>query len=685
MRKRKQLKAELAQLRGRLEALFEYSPDLNYFIDTTGRVFEISSAAGPVLRYTKEQLSELTYIDLVLEEDREAVEDRFVNVLAGQVERFEARLKDVDGVAIEFELLAIPVMERGEVAGAFGVARDISRRKEAERQLLASEQRYRALFDDNVDAVLTFDSEGSFVAMNHATEVMMGYDADELVGKPFLPFIVPEMREYTIEQFMRVKQGGPVQYETAMFSRAGEVVDLHITVIPIMIDGEMQGIHCIGKDITKRKRLEAALSDMAYHDYLTGLPNQRAMNRHLEELVKARLPFAVLMVDLDRFKAVNDSWGHETGDLLLKSITARMGTHLPENAQLFRYGGDELVAVLQSGSDEEVLGFAEFLQEKFEDSFVLKEREVVMTASIGIATYPEDGAEVEAVFKKADNAMYFAKQHGRNTFALYRAIAREGEDQLLQLEIELRGAVRNGEMSVAYQPQIDLKTGEVHGVEALLRWDHPRLGSISPEDFIPIAEEGGLIVELGTWVLETACAQVAEWSDQGLGRIRVSVNISIHQFYHDDLLAKLQRVLARHELEPSQLVLEITESIASNADVVVVQLVELKKLGLMVAIDDFGTGYSSLQSLKSYPIDYLKIDRSFLEGMETSQADRDLVATVITLAHNLGLQTIAEGAETESNVAFLREQRSDFAQGFYFSGPLTATEFEQWIGARRTA
>ncbi|MGK0716153.1 putative bifunctional diguanylate cyclase/phosphodiesterase [Leucobacter sp. W1153] len=682
MVKKKQLEVELAYLRGRFEALFAHSPDLNYFIDTSGQVFEISSAAGPILRFTAEQLQQMSYLDLVYEQDRELVEQRFASVLSGEVQRFETRLIDVDGVPIEFEILAIPVQEGGELVGAFGVARDISRRKDVERQLLASEQRYRALFDDNVDAVLTYDTEGRFVAINHATEVMMGYDADELIGQPFLPYIVPAMREYTIEQFMSVKQGDPVQYETAMFNRAGEVVDLHITVIPIMVDGEMQGIHCVGKDITKRKQLEAALNDMAYHDYLTGLPNQRSMNRHLAELMAAHLPFALYMLDLDRFKSVNDSWGHETGDLLLKSVTKRLAARIPQNARLFRYGGDEMVAVLQSAEESEVMRFAEQLQELFEESFVIKDHEVVASASIGIATFPEDGDLIDTIFRKADNAMYFAKQHGRNTHAVYRAIAREGEEQLLQLEIELRGALRAGEMSVRYQPQVNLKTGALHGIEALLRWDSPRLGPITPEDFIPIAEESGIIVELGTWVLDTACAQLADWRERGLGRLKVSVNVSIHQFYHDDFLVTLRRTLEKYAVDPTQLVLEITESIASNADLVVTQLIELKKIGVEVAIDDFGTGYSSLQYLKNYPIDYMKIDRTFLEEMETSQADRDLIATIITLAHNLGLQTVAEGAETEAHIEFLRAHESEFAQGFYFSGPLTAAQFERWIAER---
>lgn len=682
MSKKWQLKAELSALRGQLQALFENSPDLMFFIDTEGHVTEFDTAAGPILRYTKDQLQEMQYVDLFVEGERAGVQERFAQVMQGRAEQFETRLTDVDGVPHIFEVMAIPTREGGQIVGAFGVARDISQRKAVEHQLQESEQRYRALFEGNIDAVQTYDLEGKFVALNRATEELMGYSAEELIGQPFLQFIVPEERERTIEQFMRVKQGEPVQYETAMYHRDGAVVDLHITVIPIMTDGELQGIHCVGKDITQRKQLETAMHQMAYHDHLTGLPNQRSMHRHLSELLTAHVPFAVMLIDLDRFKSVNDSWGHEVGDLLLKSVTMRLGARLPDNARLFRYGGDEMVAVLQSADPAEVRSFAELLLERFEDSFVLKEREVDMTASIGIATYPEDGDEIDTLFKKADNAMYFSKQRGRNTFVLYRSIAGAGDDQRLELEIELRSALRAGELSMVYQPQVDLRTGVLHGIEALMRWENPRLGSVAPDDFIPVAEESGLIGDLGRWVFETVCAQLADWYERGLGRVRAAANVSIHQFYHEDFVATLQRTLDRFGVEPGQLVLEITESVASNADAVVGQLLRLKQLGVQVALDDFGTGYSSLKYLKDYPIDYLKIDRSFVEGMEAQQGNRVLVTTIIGLAKSFGLDTIAEGVETAAHVEYLRGQGAVYGQGFYFSEALGARELEGWIAAR---
>ena len=560
MSTKRELEAELAHLRDRVTALFQHSPDLIYVLDRDGKIFEINSAAGPMLRYSPEQLTELTYADLFVPEERAAVAERFLRVMQGEVQRFEARLRDVDEVPREFEVLAMPVVEHGEVVGAFGTARDIS----------------------------------------------------------------------------------------------------------------------------ERKRLETALHDMAYRDHLTGLPNQRAMQRHLEHLLAAQLPFAVMILDLDRFKSVNDRFGHAVGDLLLRAVTLRLEPALPPNARLFRYGGDELVLVLQAAAEAEAIGLAELVQRRFAEPFLLKDKEVAMTTSIGIAAFPDDGNLIDTLFTQADNAMYFAKAHGRNTFALYRNIAREGAEQLLQLELELRTALRNGEVSLTYQPIVDAQTGALASMEALMRWHSPRLGDVSPTDFIPVAEETGLVVELGAWALDAACRQLGEWRRQGLGNVGVSVNVSIHQFYHQDFAAHLQQTLDRYGVDPSQLMLEITESVASNADAVVVQLERLKRMGVSVALDDFGTGYSSLQYLQRYPIDCVKIDRSFVADMETNEADRTLVATIISLAHSLGLRTVAEGVESPTQFALLRELGADLLQGTHFAEALEAEAAGEWIAHRAT-
>ncbi len=534
--------------------MFARSPDMIFFLDGEGRIFDTNTQAEPVLRYSPGALEQRPYLEMLMDSDIAQVKDRFANVMAGGVERFETRLKDIDGAPRDFEILAFPVVEGGKTVGALGFARDIA----------------------------------------------------------------------------------------------------------------------------KQKALEAAMHEMAYHDFLTGLPNQRAMQQHLEELVRADLPFAVMLIDLDRFKTVNDKWGHEAGDTLLKSVTARLGDRLPLNAKLYRYGGDELVAVMQTEEEAETVGFAELLQARFEEPFALPQRSITVSASIGIATYPEDGVEIDTLFSKADNAMYFSKRHGRNTFALYRETGRGGEHQRVHLEIELRDALRRGEIYAVYQPQVDLATGRAVGAEALMRWRHPQLGEVNPEEFIPVAEESGLIAELGAWILATACSQAASWQASGRGPAHMSVNLSMHQLAHDDLVATLQRVLGETRASPARLTLEITESVVAEPEIVLGQLEGVKRLGVTIAVDDFGTGYSSLRTLRDYPVDHLKIDQSFVSEMEQSKVDRDLVEAVIELAHTIGLRTVAEGIETEGQLRLLSERGADLGQGYYFARPMPAAELEAW-------
>ncbi len=661
------------------EALFEISPDMNYLLDKDGYVVNISASSEKYLKYSREELLSFYFLDLVHEDDIDIAKEVYSKVMEKEASQFEIRLHNRDKEIIHFEVSSIPIFEGEEIIGAFGIARDITAKKEIERKLREDEQRYRSLFDDNVDAVITFDLEGRFTSVNKATEELMGCSADELIGKPFLPFIVPSLQEYTIKEFLKVLEGRSIQYETAMYNREKESVDLHITLIPIIIDDETIGIHCIGKDITVQKRAESALNDMAFNDYLTKLPNLYALNRYLDYLIESEEQFSIFMMDLDRFKTINDSWGHEMGDQLLKAVTQRLANHISVESKLFKYGGDEYVIVLKHKNMDEIYELAQVVKDLFKESFVFNEIEISISSSVGISIYPEDGTNMDTLFKKADNALYFSKIHGRNNVVMFRSIENEHDDKLTRMESYLRNAIKNNELSLVYQPQIDMSSREIDGVEALLRWDNPVLGSVSPYDFIPVAEESGLIIEIGNWVMDSACRQIQEWSKTDLGDLSVSVNISTHQFYHMDFITKIQEVLDDTKIDPRLLVLEITESIASNSDIVIDQLIQLKELGVKVSIDDFGTGYSSLKYLKDFPIDYLKIDKSFVQGIEKSKKDQDLVSTIITLAHNLGFETIAEGPETVKQVQFLIEHRCDYAQGYYYSRPITPENLEIWI------
>ncbi|OHW63331.1 cyclic di-GMP phosphodiesterase Gmr [Andreesenia angusta] len=674
-----ELERELERLHTQSESIFEHRPDFNYTINREGYMTSVNLVGEKLLKYSKSEMLRMHYTEFIHEADIYTTQQKFKKVLESKVVQFEIKLCTKYGEKIIVYITAIPILDGGEVVGVYGNARDITKDREIENQLQESEQRYRSLFENNVDAVVTFDLDGNFAFMNSATEKLMGYSSEELLGRPFLPHIVSEYKEFTLNEFSKALKGKAIQYETAMYNKKKEIVDLHITVIPIILDSQVVGIHCIGKDITMQKNIEKRLSDMAYRDYLTGLPNQYAFQGHVEALVKGDRSFAILMIDLDRFKSVNDSWGHEVGDQLLKAVSERLLKYIPHNADLFRYGGDEYIISFESKSKGEIHHFVTMIQNLFKNSFIVNGIEISISSSIGVSLCPEDGSDIDTLLKKSDNALYFSKRHGRNHFTLYQDVADEIDNQLLKTELLLKNALQKEELFLAYQPQIDISDYSVYGVEALLRWENEEIGLVPPSHFIPIAEDSGLIIEIGKWVIETACRQLADWKDLRVRDVKMSVNVSTYQFYHIDFIPHLQETIRTTGIDPSQLVLEITESIASNAGTVIDQLKKLKEMKVKVSIDDFGTGYSSLKYLKDFPIDHLKIDKSFVQEIGEDEKSEDIVSSIITLARNLGFQTIAEGAETEQHIQFLKNQKCDLVQGYYFSKPLYSKTFKCWL------
>ena len=680
---REELIDALNRSQERFRSLINDNPDMNYILDREGRVLQMNRAGEQLLGYTQEELQAGgDFTQRMFEADIPLAREHFRRVLDRSVEQFETRLVHREGKILTLEVLARPLVEDGQVVGLFGIARDVTERREIERQLQESEQRYRSLFENNIDVVVTFDTEGRFLYLNSVTERLLGVPARDLIGKSFLPLIVPRRRAHTRREFMRVLEGQPVQYQSALYNNRREEIEMHVTVIPIFHQGHITKVHCIGKDITKQKQMERKLKQLAFFDPLTGLPNRNSLDTNLTRQVREQRKFAVLSLDLDRLKAVNDTWGREAGDRLLKIVAHRLADFLPPHADFFRYSGDDFVVTYYYETDEECLEFARSIDARLRDPVVLGEIELTITSRIGISTFPEDGVDPDTLLRKADSAMFAARHTGRNRVALYRDVKTKDDARQFQLEIALRSAIANKELSLAFQPQIDLTTGEVHGVEALLRWLHPTFGQVPPDQFIPVAEESGLIHEIGMWVIEAACSQAVAWRNAGLGCWPVSINISIHQFYDDDFADQLETVIRVSGVDPSRLVLEITESISSNSDVVVAQLHRFKAIGVRIAIDDFGTGYSSLRYLKDFPVDYLKVDRSFVDDLESSPKVRKLVATITALAHNFGLQTIAEGTETLAQVEIMRELGSDHAQGYHFSRPLAPEAFERWLAAR---
>ncbi|MEC0232417.1 sensor domain-containing protein [Paenibacillus alba] len=541
-----------------------------------------------------------------------------------------------------------------------------------------------SLFEHNPNAIGIFDQEGKFIRINMAAETILGYSASELLHQSFMSFVTQEQCEPTSSQLEHVKAGTPVTFETAVLHKSGYRVDLNVTAVPVDLKPNAKGNILICQDITERKRGDEQVRYMAYYDDMTGLPNRRMfrdyLNERLHQTKALGQKIAVFYLDIDRFKLVNDSFGHDYGNMLLLQLAERFTRAVTENDYLARTEGDEFAFFFTNvaNANDAIAVIAE-INRVLEKPFLLEQYELHITASIGIAISSEDTENVEdaeMLMKYADIALARAKEKGRNDFQIFNTDMKSVSINRLKLENELRRAIAGDEFMLFYQPQVDIETGRIVGVEALIRWNHPERGVVSPNHFIPFAEESGLIVPIGEWVLRAACKQNKTWQNQGYPLMPISVNLSMRQFFQHNLKGKIRHVLEQTGLEPQYLELEITESMTMDVDHAIQSLLELKELGVHVSIDDFGTGYSSLYYLKKFPIDKLKIDRSFVRDIMVDPNDAAIVATIIAMTHHLNLKVIAEGVETEEQLHFLHQNRCNEVQGYWFSPPVNAEELE---------
>jgi diguanylate cyclase (GGDEF)-like protein/PAS domain S-box-containing protein len=560
-------------------------------------------------------------------------------------------------------------------------------RKRAEEALRESGERYRELFENANDVVYTHDLSGNFTSLNKTGERVTGYTREEACRINLAQVVVPEYVGLA-RKMIGQKQVGEESacYELEIFAKDGRRVPLEISTRLVYKDGAPVGVQGIARDITERKGAEEKLLHIAFHDSLTGLPNRALFTDHLKLSVAAskRTPaslFAVLFLDLDRFKVINDSLGHPVGDELLVSIARRLEHGLRAGDTVARLGGDEFAILLNNlDHPEDALRVAERVQEQLAEPLQIGGYEVFTTASIGIALSTTGYTNEEDVLRDADTVMYRAKSQGAARYEVFDQVMHARVCALLKLENDLRRAIERKEFCLYYQPIVALAAGRISGFEALVRWRHPERGLVLPSEFIPLAEETGLIVPLGMWVLEAACRQMQEWHALSpLHRgLKVSVNLSGRQFAQADLLERITRVLSETRFDPRCLQLELTESVVmDNAKAIVALMGDLRALGLELAIDDFGTGYSSLSYLQRFPIHTLKIDRSFISPHGDEDRDNaEIVRTIILLARNMGKDVVAEGVETEEQLARLRALGCDYAQGYLFSRPQDAEATE---------
>jgi diguanylate cyclase (GGDEF)-like protein/PAS domain S-box-containing protein len=545
-----------------------------------------------------------------------------------------------------------------------------------------------AVFDRSTEGIIITARDGRILQVNPAFTTVTGYQPEYVIGRnPRMFSSGRQDADFYRTLWDTVLSSGQWQGEIWNRRQNGEVYPEWLSICSLRAaSGEIDYFVATFSDMTERKRAEDKIIHQAYHDALTHLPNRVLFKDRLEQSLAfsrrmKHKKVALLFIDLDRFKLVNDSLGHAAGDRLLQLVAQRLREIGRQTDTLARLGGDEFTILLPDVDRvEEAMVVADKVLATLKQPFVLDGRDIFVSASIGISMYPDDGADVDLLMKHADTAMYRVKQQGRNGFQIYTHALDQRSLRRLELENQLHKALERKQLVLHYQPQFDLSEGRLRGVEALVRWQHPELGMISPAEFIPLAEESGLIVPIGAWVLETACRQVHAWREAGFPDLVMSVNLSVRQFFREDIARQVMRTIDDYCLAAHVLELEITESVAMEDVAYTIRTLEsLAASGLRLAIDDFGTGYSSLSQLKKMPVKILKIDRSFVQDITTDSDDAEIVNAVITMAHRLGLKVIAEGVESQAQLAHLREQQCDFAQGFLFSRPLPAAELERTL------
>lgn len=547
---------------------------------------------------------------------------------------------------------------------------------------------FSRIYENTVEGIIITDQNAVIQAVNPAFSSITGYTPHEVAGKtPALLKSGNHDQLFYREMWAALHDNGKWTGEIWNKRKNGEIYPewLNITVVRDA-QGRVSQYVALFSDITQHKRSEELLRHQAYHDALTGLPNRLLFGENLElalaQAKRSNHGVAVMLMDMDHFKYVNDTFGHDYGDKLLVMVAQRLRSVIRKGDTLARMGGDEFTLLLPAVREpDEITKVAEKIFKEFSTPFTIEKNDFTVTSSIGVSTYPQDGDSPETLLKNADSAMYQAKEEGRNSCVYFTPAMNEKMKQRVDIENELRHAIDAGELEVYFQPKQRLHDGALVGMEALVRWNHPQRGLVMPGKFIAIAENTGLIIPLGWFVLEEACRRTAAWSRAGAD-LRVAVNLSAYQFRDKGMLEVITRVLEQSGLDPNRLEIELTESLVMHdPEANIEQLVMLKRLGISIAIDDFGTGYSSLSYLKRLPVDTLKIDQSFIQGVANDAHDAELVRAIISMAHGFKLEVVAEGVETAEQREFLLRQGCDVTQGYLYARPMPADAFEAFLAA----
>ncbi|KIL79005.1 bifunctional diguanylate cyclase/phosphodiesterase [Bacillus badius] len=681
-----------------LESVLKELTDVKYALDQSS-IVAATDSRGKIL-YVNQQFCKISKYEEqeLLGEDhrilnssyhpKEFFKKMWATIGSGKVWRGEVKNKAKDGSYYWVDTTIVPFLnDHGKPYQYVSIRNDISLRKQMEEELRESEEKYRLITEHASDLVSVIDKDGKFFYMSPSHTPLLGDDLAKLhAGDIFQWIHENDQAALAAElELLSSKKKVASLLEFRIKAHHGKYNDMETKINSIAgKDGEINRFVLAMRDITERKKADRMVYHLAYHDTLTDLPNRRlfmnSLRQEVEQAKRSSSLLAVMFIDLDRFKFVNDSWGHENGDFIITEAARRIRKSLRSSDLVARLGGDEFTVLLKNVSDrQEVEQVAKRIQTSFQEPLKVAGQNYSPSCSIGISLFPANGDDADELLNKADTALYSVKERGGNGYELFHSEMEAKSLERILLENELRKAIQLGQFHIDYQPKMDLSKNKIIGMEALVRWYHPELGKIPPNKFIPVAEETGLILPLGEWVLRRGCMQNKEWQQKGYPPLMISVNLSVRQLAHPYIVEKVREILEETKLEPQWLELEVTESILADVGHAADTLQQLREMGIHISIDDFGTGYSSFSYIKHLPVDTLKIDASFIRDIHKNEESQAIVQAVLTLARTLDINVIAEGVENEEQLAVLNEDGCVQGQGFLFSKPLSGEEFEKYL------
>ena len=686
---RKRTDAAIRENEERYRDLFENANDLIYTHDLRGNFTSINRAGEAITGYSRAEAIRMNIASVVAPEFLEQAKRMTALKVEGKgPTAYELEIVAKNGGRVSLELSTRLIYQDGKPVGVQGIGRDITERKRTEEALKASENRYRQLGEGILHQIWTARPDGKFDYVNKRMIEYFDRQVEDLLGYGWREVVHPDDVTECLSRWMKaLSTGEPYETEFRLRRHDGQY-RWHVAKATCGRDvhGKITKWFGTNTDVHEQKESEEKLNYYARHCPLTDLPNRVEFMSHLNLAIHRaqedrEVRFAVLFLDLDRFKVINDSLGHVVGDKLLIAIAGRLRSCLRPGDIVARLGGDEFTILLnRTGGEPDVAGVVERIQTKISQPFTIDNYEVFTTASVGIILSDEVKRAPDDYLRDADSAMYRAKEGGKARYEIFDREMHVRNLNLLQVEMDLRHAVEREEFEVLYQPIVDLSSGEISEFEALIRWRHPSLGVMSPDEFISVAEETGLIIPIGRWILEESCRQIAEWQKTTARKLSVSVNLSAKQLMHPSLTGIVDEILQETGLDPKQLKLEVTEStVMEHSERSLAVMEELDQLGILLSTDDFGTGYSSLSYLQQFPFDRMKIDRSFVDKLGTDKKSDAIVKTILMLGSNLELEVVAEGIETSAQLELLRSLGCRLGQGYFFSRPVDATTAERLL------